>query len=726
MNSSLLISVRLHEGWYHGAGDTPSPARMFQALVAGAGLGGPLDQETRESLRWLEMRKEPPIVGAPHTTKGQSFVNFVPNNDLDAKQGDHRRIGDIRTKKVIAPLLFDEEIPFLFAWKLSAVDDAQSAEQVCRLADRVYQLGRAVDLAWAWGEVLPHDELEERLNYYPGIVRYPSVGTGTVDCPTTGSLDSLIRRHAAAAERFDLSSDGKGQTFRRRPKPKWKKVSYQGGGSRFVVELRQTDKDAFAPWPLDRSTQLVETVRDVVAERLRGALQDRVVQIDQCLIGRRPNGENAGPTAARVRFIPLPSIGHSQADMQIRRVLIDIPAECPLRVDDLLWAVSGVRIPHSQFDVVDITTSSDEGQLEHFGVSRPARVWRTVTPAALPAERRRIDPQRVRSDDSEKKSASERSTEQARAAAATAQALRHGGITTDVNSIRVQREPFDQRGSRVEGFAAGTRFDKHRLWHVELEFDSPVSGPVVLGDGRFLGLGVMRPVSSAAGVFAFSIDSGLAAEPDAERLAKALRRAVMARVRDVLGTHRIGTYFSGHGEDGSPGRTEDAPHLAFVFDPLSRQLLVLTPQLFDKRHGPRATDNLATLESALEGFHELRAGVDGHLRIRPAPIDANSHGLFAASTVWQSTTPYCVNRHARRSSADVVLTRDVLADCERRGLPRPDVVVLKWNAPRGVGLQGWLRLKFSQSIVGPILLGRTRHLGGGVFRSDRSESGDSC
>lgn len=32
---------------------------------------------------------------------------------------------------------------------------------------------------------------------------------------------------------------------------------------------------------------------------------------------------------------------------------------------------------------------------------------------------------------------------------------------------------------------------KHQLWHVMIEFVAPVDGPLVLGDGRFVGLGVM-------------------------------------------------------------------------------------------------------------------------------------------------------------------------------------------------------------------------------------------
>jgi len=59
MSKLLVISIRLHEGRYHGAGDwPPAPARLFQALVAGAGLSGPLQSEQIAALKWLEERTD--------------------------------------------------------------------------------------------------------------------------------------------------------------------------------------------------------------------------------------------------------------------------------------------------------------------------------------------------------------------------------------------------------------------------------------------------------------------------------------------------------------------------------------------------------------------------------------------------------------------------------------------------------------------------------------------
>ena len=60
MPSILLISIRFHEGRYHGTGDwPPTPARLFQALIAGAGLQGSLQVDQVKALEWLETMPHP-------------------------------------------------------------------------------------------------------------------------------------------------------------------------------------------------------------------------------------------------------------------------------------------------------------------------------------------------------------------------------------------------------------------------------------------------------------------------------------------------------------------------------------------------------------------------------------------------------------------------------------------------------------------------------------------
>lgn len=505
MARALLISIRVYEGRYNGAGEwPPAPARLFQALVAGAGLSGPLESRDREALEWLE-RLDAPVIGAPRKRDGHSVALYVPNNDLDSVGGDPRRIAEIRgSQKVFKPRLFDPAIPFVYAWTFE--EDHESTKKAAilmTLAERLYQFGRGVDFACAWGEVLETAEMEEKLLPYLGSTHRPSLrGEGlALKCPAPGSLRSLDDRYRASERRFRVEQRGRAttQVFTKLPIPRFAPVAYDSSAWRYAFELRERSREArFAVWPQARVTRLVELLRDAAVARLCSALPSQRAEIERVLVGRRPDGSNDGPASDRVKILPLPSIGHHHADRGIRRVLIEVPANCPLREDDVQWAFSGLRLAdRGTGKVLMITPAAHENvadMLAHYGVDgrEGYRRWRTVTPAALPEPiaRRRIDPDH-RLD--EAKGGRERAGESARAAGAVVQALRHAGVPVPVETIRVQREPFEANGERAETFADGTRFSKHRLWHVETEFCGEIRGPVAIGDGRFLGLGLMAP-----------------------------------------------------------------------------------------------------------------------------------------------------------------------------------------------------------------------------------------
>lgn len=497
MSNVLLISVRFHEDRYHGTNDwPPSPARLFQALIAGAGLHGPLQKDQMEALEWLETIP-PPIMAAPTIHKGQPVGNFVPNNDLDAVGGDPRRIGSIRAKKEIRPLLFDAEQPLLYAWTLGdEFNKGKFANVVCQLAEKIYQLGRGVDLAWAWAEIIDKTELASRLDNYAGTVHRPSLaGAGKpMSCPIGGSFASLEKRYHANVGRFEVVRIDRAvsQNFRRLPKPKFQSVAYDSPPQRKLFDLRSiTDPEQFQAWNLEQASLLIRSVRDAVCKKLVTAFSTKTAQIEHWLIGRNADGSNGGKADERIRLIPLASIGHAHADYGIRRVFIESPANCPIRADDLFWAFNGVELGEEP-NLSRLSVSEDGSFFRHYGVGYAATGWQTITPAALPdsAKRRRIEPSRRLA---EPKDASERAHEQEQARVAVLTALRHAGFNLDVLDIVVQREPFQSHGARAEGFAPGTRFAKERLWHVAITFAESIQGPLVLGDGRFLGLGVFAP-----------------------------------------------------------------------------------------------------------------------------------------------------------------------------------------------------------------------------------------
>jgi CRISPR-associated protein Csb2 len=653
----------------------------------------------------------------------------MPNNDSDGIEGDPSKTAKIRTAtKIFRPYLFDAGIPLVYAWPLGQEPaDQERAERICSLAERLYQLGRGIDMAWAWGETLDGDEVENLLAAYPGQVFRPSKnGSGRMlPTPLPGSLESLKLRYQANGERFSYLKEGKKVkvVFRQPPKPRFQLTPYDSPPTRQMYEVRDPVEEAvFVPWPLERASELVVRLRDAAVARLKCAMPARAADIDRVLVGRRPDGGNDCTPEDRVRIIPLPSIGHMHADREIRRVLIETPPGCLLQPNDIQWAFSGLDLIDQDGGEILATLirTGDESFLGHYGAKddHASRHWRTVTPAVLPefARRRRIAPARKVQ---EAKAGSERGAEQERAAAAVGQALRHAQVREGVHTIRVQREPFEANGRRAEDFAEGTRFEKHRLWHVEIQFSAPVRGPLTIGDGRFLGLGVMAPVIQTRGIYAFEVESGLVGSPNPEHLAKALRRAVMARVQEQI-QGSLPTYFSGHEADGSPARASRSSHLAYAFDPIRTRLLVIAPHVLDRRSSTLdEAANLEFLDRALEGLRELRAGEAGVLSLRPAMVMAEQDPLFSPSREWSTLTRYRVTRHVRAADARKALASDIHAQLLLRNFPEAAVTPMECEGVAGKGLQGAATLKFKVAVAGPVLLGRNRFLGGGMFIGKR-------
>ncbi|HLJ53339.1 MAG TPA: type I-U CRISPR-associated protein Csb2, partial [Rhizomicrobium sp.] len=628
----LLISVRFHDGRYHGSGEwPPSPARLFQALVAGAARGEKLSGHAVEALEWLESLDAPAIV-APSAYAGQGFKNFVPNNDLDAVGGDPQRINEIRAGKIIRPRTFDAAVPLLYAWTFEQTARAERhVRTICDIADHLYQLGRGVDMASATGEIVDEVEADNQLRVHGGALWRPNQGGdgAKLSCPVPGSLASLTKRFKAMRGRFKTVGAGKktSQLFAQAPKPDFRQVRYNSPATFLLFEIRNVD--GFAPQPLERAVALTEKVRDLAVKRLKASAwrrddPKRETLADKIFIGR---DSQEADKALRIRIAPLPSIGHAQTERSIRRVLVAVPPDCPIATDDIAWAFSGLVLVDSETgemrdDTAELVAASDGTMLAPYGIEDSARLWRTVTPAVLPerAARRRVDPARVRE---EAKGGAERRREEEKAASAVRDALRHAGIDASVHAIHVQREPFEGKGQRAETFAKGARFAKERLWHVAITFDEPVSGPLLVGDGRYLGLGLMAPIRRTEGIFAFVVTDGLTRQAEPLGLTRALRRAVMARVQEKMKKGGfLPVFFTGHAADGAPSRSGRHEHLAFAFDAPRQRLLIVAPHILERREVFRdERENLRVLEDALEDFRELRAGAAGKLSLVSIVVD---------------------------------------------------------------------------------------------------------
>jgi len=363
--------------------------------------------------------------------------------------------------------------------------------------------------------------------------------------------------------------------------------------------------------------------------------------------------------------------------------------------------------------------------LRHFGIADPegARLWRTITPAALPQDisRWRINPSRLR-ESSKQKSGAERKQEEERAAGAVFQALRHVGIGTRVEAIRVQREPFERKGERAEAFALETRFAKERLWHAEIAFAEPVRGPLVIGDGRYLGLGVMVPLrENWRDVIIFVLPAEANIDlAEGPALLHATRRALMALSGEVTG--HVPRLFSGHEENGRPAASGQHKHVFLAAhdsggDGRIDRIVVAAPWVCDRSMQPHRSMRKA-FDEVVSRLEAVRAGRLGVIALGQSVSFLGDEPLIGPARVWESLTPYRATRHAgRRKEPEAALVRDLITECTRRSLPKPEVDILEfWAVATGGGLTARVRLRFAVAVRGPLLLGRDSHRGGGFFK----------
>lgn len=743
MDRHLLMAVHLHaDGMgtarFHGIHADepewpPAPARLFQALVAGAARGSSLPETCAPTLRWLECLP-PPTILTPPRTLGQPVSLYVPNNDADSLP-DPSDVSSIRIAKQVAPSLFDGTRPLLYAWPLP--DGEPPIASLCTLAHELYQLGRGLDMAWADVSVLTTDEFRSMIRRHIGLVFAPTPHGSdrpVLSCPVPGSLDSLITRHLTPRLRIDPSGKAGRTLFTNPPKPSFAAISYAPHRRAKLYELRERGSTRLWPWPLHRSVALVETLRDAAFARLRQSLPEAAESIERCLLGRWPDGSGSVPVAQRIRIVPLPSIGTIHVDRAIRRILVEVPATCPLAFEDLDWAFSGLdRTDPETGEASAWVVTRAEGLDMQAHYCQPSRHWQSVTAVALPDVGMRSRGASMAASIGSPEP-NDRITEERRAVLAVQQALRHADVPAIAVNVKAQHEPYAARGKRAEAFAEGTRFAQARLWHVAITFDRAVSGPLCIGDGRFVGLGVLAPTTAASGfqadpaswtgeqsvgVLAFDLVGQLADsfnEPVV--LARAFRRAVMSRVGAVSesnGRRPIDSFFSGHSAETDEPDSGTERHVSYQWDAPRRRLLLLAPHRLQRRNTfPRERFQLALLDRALEDLSELRAGHSGRFELRRRALSSEDP-LLAAANVWESVTPYVVTRHRRLGSVAQAIAADVESECRRCGLPEPTVTILEHVVATGQPLRALLRLAFPAAVFGPLALGRTSLLGGGLF-----------
>ena len=385
--------------------------------------------------------------------------------------------------------------------------------------------------------------------------------------------------------------------------------------------------------------------------------------------------------------------------------MVEIPASCPIAVADLKWAFAGLQPDKRQTGAaaaVYLVSTEDARMASRF--TRTAHAFRSITPVALSGSQRR------RLGTASAKTADERRREERQAAGAVIQAIRHAGVRARPTDIRVQREPFQRRGTRADLFAEGSRFSRYALWHVVCRFVHAIEGPLVVGDGRFCGLGLMQPVDQRSAVFVFNLGAERRVTPaDVPALVAYLRRALMALARDDEG--RVARLFSGHEAGGQVDRGGHHRHVFLAADGAAQaasaftRLVVAAPWAVDRNAAPQFGDR-RRFDEVTRQLVELRAGRLGRFDGLVAESIEDGDPLLGPARTWISRTPYVATRNLKRhDDHSLAVSTDVISECHRRGLPTPAVDTLVVSAgPRGGRPTARLKLLFATAVRGPLIL----------------------
>ena len=513
----------------------PDPARLFSALVATWADADDPDPIERQALEWLEAQPHPGVAASGEAPR-KTVSHFVPVNDASViSPASYTK----RVKKVED--LHDALTDALFE------SDGEITRKVRGIQTQIRKQLDVSSLVTAAGNTNPRSAAEllpdgrgKQERWFPSVT--PAVPRVTYVWPADPSrslesaLDGLLARvarlgHSSSLVSCRLSEDppapdyvpGDGlkamrsvrrgqlaalerehlrhQAIRPRTLPSVS-VRYRAmsNGAEPTRHLRADTAGEwlvfeFAPpsrrFPASRTVEVTTTLRKAIFRHAGDPLPPG-------LSGHLPDGR---PLAApHAGFIALPWVGHAHADGRVMGVAIGAPDSLDSESKRALlraigtWerAANSMRLTLGRQGVLDMERligSSAVVTLRPAVWQRPSRRWVSAIPIALPTH-----PGRLTGG-----TASARAIAWRRAEQAVVDSCRHVGLPEPADVV-VSLDPlitgslpafqfpaFHQRGLRGEPVA-------RRLVHASVTFDQPLEGPLLLGAGRYVGLGLMRPV----------------------------------------------------------------------------------------------------------------------------------------------------------------------------------------------------------------------------------------
>jgi len=447
----------------------PHPARVFYALVSALHEGD--NKSRRDALEWLASQAPPEVYASECSERklatGEPVVAFVPVNPDRLREDAGSPVSEgIPIPRERQPRTFPTAIPHVpiayFVWRDSLPEESQLAA-LNDLARRVAYLGHSssfVSLTFS-----------TRMPEVFGLKQYvPSTrGKLILRVPTSGLLAEL-------EEGFQLREE--------------EKVGLPSAQERYEIAPKDREQPPVKSYFDSKliifrgvgGVQPLITAAYPVADAMRGALIRKGGDwaLSELVSGHSQSGQ--ATTRPHLAIVPLPDVGYSYSTGNIKGIAFVLPST--ISQDERQTAMAAiaslgdeVTLKMGKYGVWTIKRDPTGGGLVSLLADTwigPADRWSTVTPIVL--------------DRFPKKPYTQESAE------IIAQSCERIGLPKP-REVRVS--PF----SKFIGVPPVARFAPYRKkglpprihMHAEITFDREVTGPVLAGAGRFMGMGLMRP-----------------------------------------------------------------------------------------------------------------------------------------------------------------------------------------------------------------------------------------
>lgn len=524
----------------------PHPARLFSAMVATWADADEPDAAQRQALEWLECLEPPEITASRDSDVAvrRAVSHFVPVNDASVVAGAQYRARARRLAEFVDE--YENEV------EASGDTPNRSAERLRDKIDKERVVDSLVTSAGktnpaAAAQMLPDGRTKQERHFpsvtpadsrvvyrwdadldastraalgelLAGVTRIghssslvscrlieevpepslrPGVGTRMLRCTRRGQLAALEQMHAGHAGIRPRSLPFVGVPY----------GDAEDGHVHDGAAARADLAGDLVVFELPAEARRMPVTRVVeFTQAMRGAIFRHAADpLPEGLSGHTPDGApSRDPHAV---FLGLPFVGHPHADGRLIGLAMMLPAGMSDGARDAALRAVGhweeIAEPHGlcklllpggrAFDLVRKQPPFELKTLEPHSWTGPRREWVTATPIALPKNPGRLA----------KGSTASRATAWAVAEEQVRQSCLHVGLP-EPESIAVSLDPMTVGGRPAVAFppfVQGTRRGdgvRRRLVHAAVRFGEDIKGPVLLGAGRFLGLGLMRPVPSSS------------------------------------------------------------------------------------------------------------------------------------------------------------------------------------------------------------------------------------